>query len=152
MDTKPNPTSTNFLCKMGYLLKLFLVHSFLFFIFSSNMVESRSGSKTSLATRLKLDSETSDCWGTLYQLQACTGEVVTFFLTGETYLGSNCCQAIKVIQHECWPTLLESLGYTTEEGDILEAYCNTTIDTLKTSSSDLSLSIEQNTAAKIIAP
>ncbi|KAE8652773.1 hypothetical protein Csa_022882 [Cucumis sativus] len=124
------------------------------------MVESRPDPKTSLATRLKLDSETSDCWGTLHELQACTGEVVTFFLTGETYLGSNCCQAIKVIQHECWPTLLASLGYTTEEAlikdptivkllksfntsvgqhylnrDILEVYCDTSIDAAFTTSS-----------------
>lgn len=116
------------------------------------MVESRPNPETSLATWLKLDGETSDCWGTLHELQACTGEVITFFLIGETYLGSNCCQAIKIIQHECWPTLLGSLGYTTEEGDILEAYCDTTIDGLTTLSSPLSFFIEQNAVTKIVTP
>ncbi|CAK9311988.1 unnamed protein product [Citrullus colocynthis] len=71
------------------------------------MVESRPNPETSLATRLKLDVETSDCWGTLHELQACT-------------------------------------GYTTEEGDILETYCDTTVDGLTTLSSPLSLSTKQN--------
>lgn len=103
------------------------------------MVESRPNSETSLATRIKLDGETLDCWGSLYELQPCTGEVITFFLSGETYLGPNCFQAIKIIQHECWPTLLGSLGYTTEEGDILEAYCDTTIDIDLSTKSSLKL-------------
>ncbi|XP_038895737.1 egg cell-secreted protein 1.1-like [Benincasa hispida] len=119
-------------------------------------VESRPNPKTSLTTEIKVDGETSDCWGSLYELQACTGEVITFFLNGETYLGSNCCQAIKIIQHECWPTLLDSLGYTTEEGDVLEAYCDTTIDTdLSTTSSPqlaMAPSIKQKNEPKIFAP
>jgi len=46
-----------------------------------------------------------------------------FFLNGETYLGPSCCQAIRVIEHECWPEMFLSLGFTTQEGDILEGYC-----------------------------
>jgi hypothetical protein len=63
------------------------------------------------------------CWDSLLALQACTGEVVMFFLNGETYLGPSCCQAIRVIEHECWPEMFLSLGFTTQEGDILEGYC-----------------------------
>uniref|UniRef100_A0A9I9CK87 Prolamin-like domain-containing protein n=1 Tax=Cucumis melo TaxID=3656 RepID=A0A9I9CK87_CUCME len=113
---------------MANLLKLLIATSFLALMFLF-MVESSPNPKSSLTTRIKLEGETtSDCWGSLYELQACTGEVITFFLSGEAYLGVKCCQAIKTIQHECWPTLLGSLGYTTEEGDILEAYCDTTAD------------------------
>ncbi|XP_010034720.2 egg cell-secreted protein 1.1-like [Eucalyptus grandis] len=81
----------------------------------------------SLAARLKVaenGSDSSHCWESMFQLQACTSEVILFFLNGETYLGPGCCQAIRTIEHQCWPNLLSSLGYTTEEGDILEGYCD----------------------------
>ncbi|XP_022998659.1 egg cell-secreted protein 1.1-like [Cucurbita maxima] len=140
---------------MANLLKLFVLTSFLALIVSSTM-ESKSNPEMSLATRMKLNDEISDCWGSLYQLQACTAEIITFFLNGETYLGPNCCEAIKVIQHECWPTLLGSLGYTTEEGDILEAYCDTSaIDTLLTMSPPqlaMAPSTDRNNEPKSFAP
>ncbi|KAL2498681.1 Egg cell-secreted protein 1.1 [Abeliophyllum distichum] len=83
-------------------------------------------SKSNLAVRLKLyeDEGSSNCWDSLFQLQSCTSEVVFFFLNGETYLGPSCCRAIKTIEHQCWPAMLGSLGYTTEEGDILRGYCD----------------------------
>ncbi|OAY75708.1 Egg cell-secreted protein 1.1 [Ananas comosus] len=66
------------------------------------------------------------CWDSLVELRSCTGEVILFFLNGETYLGPSCCWAIRVIEHHCWATdvLLASLGFTTQEGDILRGYCN----------------------------
>ncbi|KAI4375472.1 hypothetical protein MLD38_013338 [Melastoma candidum] len=80
----------------------------------------------SLAARLKADDaeESTRCWESMFQLQSCTGEVITFFMSGETYLGPGCCHAIRTIQSQCWPNLLASLGYTDEEGDILEGYCD----------------------------
>ncbi|XP_059453447.1 egg cell-secreted protein 1.2-like [Corylus avellana] len=63
------------------------------------------------------------CWDSLLELQACTGEVVMFLLNGKTYLGPNCCQAIRAIEHQCWPEMFRSLGFTIEEGDILQGYC-----------------------------
>ncbi|XP_073291117.1 egg cell-secreted protein 1.1-like [Primulina huaijiensis] len=72
--------------------------------------------------------ESSGCFDSLFQLQSCTSEVVMFFLNGETYLGPGCCAAIKTIQHDCWPNMLGSLGYTTEEGDILRGYCDASDD------------------------
>lgn len=80
--------------------------------------------KLSLVARLKMDASSPSCWESLVQIQACTGEVVMFFLNGETYLGEACCRAIDNIAHQCWPDMLETLGYTTEEGDILQAYCD----------------------------
>ncbi|RDY04795.1 Egg cell-secreted protein 1.1, partial [Mucuna pruriens] len=93
---------------------------------SASMVEygSLSNPSPSLAVRLKLEDEPSYCWDSLWQLQACSGEIVTFFLNGETYLGHGCCQAIRVIGHDCWPNLVDSLGFTNEETDILEGYCD----------------------------
>ncbi|RVX13284.1 Egg cell-secreted protein 1.1 [Vitis vinifera] len=42
----------------------------------------------SLAARLHADDDSSSkCWESLLELQACTGEVVLFFLNGETHLG-----------------------------------------------------------------
>ncbi|KAL6315519.1 hypothetical protein AAG906_000819 [Vitis piasezkii] len=81
----------------------------------------------SLAARLHADDDSSSkCWESLLELQACTGEVVLFFLNGETHLGAGCCQAIQTIEHQCWPAMLTSIGFTAEEGDILQGYCDAT--------------------------
>ncbi|PSS26677.1 Egg cell-secreted protein like [Actinidia chinensis var. chinensis] len=85
-----------------------------------------------LAARLKIDEGedgSSKCWDSLLQLQSCTGEVVLFFLNGETYLGPSCCSAIRTIESQCWPSMLGSLGFTTEEGGILRGYCDATAST-----------------------
>lgn len=47
-----------------------------------------------------------------------------FFLNGEADLGHSCCQAIRTISHHCWPTIIDSLGFTTEETHVLEGYCD----------------------------
>ncbi|KAG9153120.1 hypothetical protein Leryth_012378 [Lithospermum erythrorhizon] len=65
----------------------------------------------------------SVCWNALMELKSCTNEIILFFLNGESYMGMDCCKAIRVITHECWPSMLTSLGYTSEEGDILSDYC-----------------------------
>ncbi|CAJ1942137.1 unnamed protein product [Sphenostylis stenocarpa] len=107
------------------LFILFCVVTITALLSSASMVESRSLSNPSpsLLVRLKLEGEPSNCWDSLWQLQACSGEIVTFFLNGETYLGYGCCQAIKVIGHDCWPNIVASLGFTDEETDVLEGYC-----------------------------
>lgn len=81
---------------------------------------------STLLSRLKLDDEQGslNCWDSLFELQSCTGEVVLFFLNGETYLGPSCCQAIRTIQNQCWPSMLGSIGIDNEEGDILMGYCD----------------------------
>lgn len=74
-------------------------------------------------SRVVEDSPT--CWDSLMQLSACSGEVVMFFLNGETYLGQSCCKAIETIDGRCSPVLISTLlGYTTMERDVLEEYCN----------------------------
>ncbi|PRQ17678.1 putative Prolamin-like domain-containing protein [Rosa chinensis] len=77
-----------------------------------------------LATRLNLVGESSNCWDSLLQLHACSGEVILFFFNGETYLGHTCCEAIRMIEHQCWPALLGTLGFTTQETDVLKGYCD----------------------------
>lgn len=93
-------------------------------------VAPRSWSTSDLLSRVKLlvDPETPSCWDSVFQLQACTGEVLAFFLNGETHLGRSCCQAIRTIEHRCWPGLIMTLGFTREEGDILEGYCDTVVE------------------------
>ncbi|KAB2603507.1 egg cell-secreted protein 1.1-like [Pyrus ussuriensis x Pyrus communis] len=66
------------------------------------------GSSMNLASRLKLDEESANCWESLFQLQAWHG----------------CCEAIRTIEHQCWPALLGTLGFTTEETDVLKGYCD----------------------------
>ncbi|XP_047328703.1 egg cell-secreted protein 1.2-like [Impatiens glandulifera] len=81
-----------------------------------------------LRERLKLDEGNGTsylCWESMFELRSCTGEMVSFFLNGETYLGTECCRAIETIQRHCWPSLFGSIGYTTQESDILYDYCAT---------------------------
>ncbi|ONH90434.1 hypothetical protein PRUPE_8G053400 [Prunus persica] len=53
-----------------------------------------------LAARLNLNEESSNCWD------------------------SFCCEAIRAIEHQCWPVLLGTLGFTAEEADVLKGYCD----------------------------
>ncbi|XVE88479.1 hypothetical protein DITRI_Ditri19aG0072700 [Diplodiscus trichospermus] len=78
----------------------------------------------SLVARLKVDEESSNCWDSLIQLQSCTGEIIVFFMNGEADLGDSCCKAIRTICRQCWPTMIVSLGFTTEETHVLEGYCD----------------------------
>ncbi|KAJ6424323.1 hypothetical protein OIU84_025168 [Salix udensis] len=56
----------------------------------------------------------------------CISNVPLFFLNGETYLSPSCCRAIRIIGYHCWPSMLGSLGFTVQEGDILLGYCDAT--------------------------
>ncbi|CAB4319713.1 unnamed protein product [Prunus armeniaca] len=58
------------------------------------------GSNANLEARLNLDEESSNWHG--------------------------CCEAIRTIEHQCWPALLSTLGFTTEETDVLKGYCDET--------------------------
>ena len=85
-----------------------------------------------LQVRLKvLEGESSNCWDSLFELQSCTTEIIMFFLNGETHLGSDCCRAIHIIEQQCWPALLTSLGFTPQEEDILRGYCDASDSTPK---------------------
>ena len=111
---------------MAYTSRLLLL-AFLVLSFSSLTVISRElkPKSSTLWERLKLDEDgTSTCWDSLFELQSCTGEVVLFFLNGETYLGPSCCNAIRTIEHHCWPSMLGSVGINSEESDILLGYCD----------------------------
>ncbi|CAK9134690.1 unnamed protein product [Ilex paraguariensis] len=76
-----------------------------------------------ITTRLEGENGTVECWSALWELKSCTNEIILFFINGETSLGMECCRAIRTITHHCWPSMLTSLGYTAEEGDILADYC-----------------------------
>ncbi|CAN6900865.1 hypothetical protein Bca4012_096288 [Brassica carinata] len=64
-----------------------------------------------------------ECWDALYELKSCTNEIVLFFLNGETKLGDGCCHAVDVITINCWPSMLTSLGFTSEETNVLRGFC-----------------------------
>ncbi|KAI3699210.1 hypothetical protein L2E82_43340 [Cichorium intybus] len=86
------------------------------------------GAPTLIEEAAGQDGEPIGCWESLFELQWCTGEILLFFINGETYLGMGCCKAIEKINKKCWPTLLGSLGFTNEEGDVLRGYCDTSDD------------------------
>lgn len=79
---------------------------------------------SSLEARIASNGGLADCWNALLELKSCTDEIVLFFMNGESYLGVGCCRAIQVITHQCWTTMLQTLGFTPQEGDILRGYCD----------------------------
>ncbi|GER45106.1 hypothetical protein STAS_22017 [Striga asiatica] len=120
-----------------YSSKLLLSLVLTSLLVSSSTISARKinphSTASTLSARLKLDQHnpqgtaTSPCWDALFELQSCSGEVVLFFLNGETQLGPACCGAIRTIEHECWPSMLRSLGITAEESDVLRGYCDATV-------------------------
>ncbi|MFS7952995.1 putative Prolamin-like domain-containing protein [Helianthus anomalus] len=83
-------------------------------------------SDESLVVRLQAEKDSgglTDCWNALLELKSCTNEIVLFFLNGDSYLTMDCCRAIRTITYGCWPSMLTSLGFTSEQGDILQGYC-----------------------------
>ncbi|KAJ0239240.1 Egg cell-secreted protein 1.3 [Hirschfeldia incana] len=77
---------------------------------------------TNIAARLN-GGGLMECWDALYELKSCTNEIVLFFLNGETKLGDGCCHAVDVITINCWPSMLTSLGFTSEETNVLRGFC-----------------------------
>ncbi|CAA7013504.1 unnamed protein product [Microthlaspi erraticum] len=90
----------------------------------TSVASAPSSPSTSLLYRLRLDEETGYCWDSLMQLQHCSGELILFFLNGETYVGPGCCSAIRTVGRKCWPTMIGVLGFTAQEGDMLQGYCD----------------------------
>ncbi|XP_062114974.1 egg cell-secreted protein 1.4-like [Humulus lupulus] len=65
-----------------------------------------------------------ECWTALLELKSCLSEIVLFFLNEQTDIGHDCCRSVVFIARNCWPAMLTSLGFTVQEGDILQGYCD----------------------------
>ncbi|XP_068658225.1 egg cell-secreted protein 1.2-like [Aristolochia californica] len=81
-----------------------------------------------LSARIEAEGGMTQCFNALYELRACTNEIILFFFNGESYLSLDCCRAIRVITLHCWPAMLASVGFTLEEADILRGYCDASVD------------------------
>lgn len=90
-----------------------------------NTAATRDLHRLDLASRLQTIGGIAECWDALMEIRSCSNEIILFFLNGQTVLGPECCQAISIITRNCWPAMLTSLGFTAEEGSILEGYCGT---------------------------
>lgn len=65
-----------------------------------------------------------ECWGAVMGLSSCYGEILLFFVNGESYIGPDCCVAIRGATRYCWPAMLASVGFTAEEADVLRGFCD----------------------------
>uniref|UniRef100_A0A803PCG5 Prolamin-like domain-containing protein n=2 Tax=Cannabis sativa TaxID=3483 RepID=A0A803PCG5_CANSA len=74
--------------------------------------------------RLETSGGLVECWTALLELKSCSNEIVLFFLNGQTNIGHDCCRSVVFIARNCWPAMLTSLGFTVQEGDILQGYCD----------------------------
>ncbi|RCV36084.1 hypothetical protein SETIT_7G291400v2 [Setaria italica] len=66
----------------------------------------------------------AECWDALTRLGSCTSEIVLFFVNGESYIGPECCVAIRGATRHCWPSMLAAAGFTAEEADVLRGFCD----------------------------
>ncbi|KAL3829662.1 hypothetical protein ACJIZ3_018464 [Penstemon smallii] len=91
---------------MSSTFKLVSITMLLCFLTSNIIMARLLETSPTLATRLKLDDEesSSNC----------------FYLSPSGLTG--CCRVIKVIEYDCWPTMLGSIGYISKEGNILCGY------------------------------
>ncbi|XVF37204.1 hypothetical protein REPUB_Repub19eG0126300 [Reevesia pubescens] len=93
------------------------VHLFISaFLLASSSIQSSSA----IVAGLKLkDDESSICWDSLIQLQSCTGELIMFFPECRRNLLRPrllpYCITVRAIAQQCWPTIIDALGFTPEE-------------------------------------
>ncbi|KAL6225391.1 hypothetical protein ACLB2K_004241 [Fragaria x ananassa] len=73
-----------------------------------------------------------ECGNALVEVKSCSQEIVVYFLNGKADIGTDCCKAIATITRHCWPTMLTSLGFTAEQGDILRGYCDASATVIAT--------------------
>ncbi|KAI3919895.1 hypothetical protein MKW98_001151 [Papaver atlanticum] len=79
---------------------------------------------------VRLNGEAGDglaeCWSALSEVHSCTKEIIVLFLDhGETNLSFECCRAVSTLCHDCWPSMLTSLGFTSGESGTLRDHCDT---------------------------
>ncbi|XP_018846207.2 egg cell-secreted protein 1.4-like [Juglans regia] len=77
-----------------------------------------------LAARLETSEGLIPCWKAVTEVKSCSNEIIIFFLTGKATISPDCCRAISIITHNCWPAIFTSIGFTAEEGNILRGYCD----------------------------
>ncbi|EES16714.1 egg cell-secreted protein 1.4 [Sorghum bicolor] len=66
----------------------------------------------------------AECWAAVMGLSSCYSEILLFFVNGESYIGPECCVAIRGATRYCWPAMLASVGFTAEEADVLRGFCD----------------------------
>ncbi|XVF58700.1 hypothetical protein PTKIN_Ptkin07bG0087300 [Pterospermum kingtungense] len=106
---------------------VFLLLVFVFLLVSVTTARELSSYSKPVRTfggRLDASGGLVECWNALNELKSCTNEIILFFVNGQTDIGPGCCRAIEVITRYCWPAMLTSLGFTSEEGNILRGYCD----------------------------
>ncbi|CAA0839206.1 Egg cell-secreted protein 1.4 [Striga hermonthica] len=72
----------------------------------------------------EIEGETPDCFAALYKIKSCSNEILNYFATGSIDITRPCCEAITIITHNCWPTVLGMLGYGPDQIYALRGYCD----------------------------
>ncbi|CAK7328532.1 unnamed protein product [Dovyalis caffra] len=80
--------------------------------------------KPGVSSRIEDEGSLVECFNALVEIKSCINEIVLYFTNGQADIGPDCCRAIHIITHKCWPAMFTSLGFTDEEGNILRGYCD----------------------------
>ncbi|GAA0146286.1 hypothetical protein LIER_06278 [Lithospermum erythrorhizon] len=70
------------------------------------------------------DGELVECWEALSEIKACSNEITAFLTSGVADIAPPCCTAIMEITHSCWPAVLNTIGISADQTDILRGYCD----------------------------
>ncbi|KAK8479212.1 hypothetical protein V6N13_133216 [Hibiscus sabdariffa] len=103
---------------------LVLVCCLLASVASARQLSSSGKPGHTLVARLNGNGGLAECWSALNELKSCTDEIILYLVNGQTDIDSECCGAMEIMTRNCWPTMLTSLGFTSEEGNILRGYCD----------------------------
>ena len=77
------------------------------------------------ARQYKLDGMAFSCLNSLLKIRTCIKDVRVIFRNGGKWKVSlNCCNAIKSIERECLPDLLNLMGFSPKEVRIIDDHCN----------------------------
>ncbi|XP_073291116.1 egg cell-secreted protein 1.3-like [Primulina huaijiensis] len=83
---------------------------------------------------LEVAGNTMDCLNALYKIRSCSDDIFAYFANGSIDISRQCCQAITLITHQCWPALLSTLGITLDQAYILRGYCDASASASTTAS------------------
>ncbi|KAM3200672.1 egg cell-secreted protein 1.2-like [Capsicum annuum] len=104
--------------------------TFFLIMLTCSIITNLSNVNSSRAIIARLDEANQgsivECFNAFGEIKSCSNEIIAYFTIGTIDVDLPCCQAISVITHHCWPSMLTSLGFTLEQTNILRGYCDAT--------------------------
>jgi len=115
-----------FAMAMTSLILLMIITFFMAYTASSRHISGQVGDSGTTNNTANGTRMIGDCWTALHDVETCSNEIASYFKNGTIDIGTtgySCCHVIKTVTRDCWPNLLNIVGVTSEECNILRGYC-----------------------------